>query len=158
TVAPLCAPAPRCCPDRAGATAVNDIYRIFAGALWILLVVTVVWPLNLPWLALAYKVRHGHKPIPMEPVEFWVRTTLASLALALLALLAFGVRAVALNVMELREIEGLVYTVLFLVCVPAGVLLVAWLYAFDDLTEALGVYLVYLIAPGLVLLALYWLF
>src|SRR5467141_791533 len=67
-----------------------DFYSFFSWTLTVTAVVTLFWPLNIPLAALAYKVRLGDQPMPLEPRPFWLRSTFAALGLALASLVALG--------------------------------------------------------------------
>ena len=75
---------------------------LFAFVSWMVAVfcaVTLAFPLNVPLMAFAYKVRLGTRPLDVEWPELWTRAALASvgpagMSLALLAL-AFALVQVA---------------------------------------------------------------
>ena len=126
---------------------------LFVFASWCLVTVAIVtlsWPANLPLIALAYKVRHGSKPIDMESREFWIRSTLASLGLAGMTLVMLGLAYVLVVQAELPS--GQIHLVLLLAYAPAAVGYIFWVYALEDMVQALGVFLLYVLLPGFPLL------
>jgi hypothetical protein len=112
--------------------------------------VTVLWPLNIPLVALAYKVRQGTKPIDMEPGEFWWRCTFATLGLAGFSLVLLGLNYFLVTTVQMPL--GPVQTVLFLVYLAAAIGYVFWMFARDDMLEAISIFLLYVLLPGLPLL------
>ena len=67
-------------------------YFFFAWALTLIGLVTCPWPLTVPLAALAYKVRLGNRPVPMETSELWLRSAFAALGLALIAAAFAGIQ------------------------------------------------------------------
>ncbi|HXG11679.1 MAG TPA: hypothetical protein VNK04_18130 [Gemmataceae bacterium] len=130
------------------------IYDVFTLALRLIVVTTLFWPLTIPLAALAYKVRLGQQPIPMEPGPFWIRSTFASLGLAVLSGVMVGLYFLLVRLMELPA--GPVEVVLLLAYIPAAVWYLFWMFALDDMIEALGIFLIYVLLPGLPLLLLAW--
>jgi len=114
--------------------------------------VTLVWPLNIPLVALAYKVRHGSAPIPLEPASFWLRSTFAALGLCGLSLVLVGlVYALVRRAGMPPEILDLI---LLMAYVPAAAWFFFWMFALEDMFQGLSVFLLYILLPALpVLLA-----
>src|SRR5579884_3381831 len=67
-----------------------DLFTFVAWVAVLIAAVTVIWPLNVPLLALAVKVRRGAEPTGYEPSELWWRCALGSLGLAVLTLILLG--------------------------------------------------------------------
>jgi hypothetical protein len=132
------------------------VYALFSWALVTILAVTLLWPLNVPAAALAYKVRQGDRPVPFEPRAFWMRSAFAALGLAVLSLVALGLAYVLIQSAEFPA--GPVHLVLVLAYVPLGVWYMFLMFAMDDLLEGLSLFLLYILLPGLPLLLLGWLF
>jgi hypothetical protein len=110
--------------------------------------VAVLWPVNLLFMALAFKVRNGAKPIDMESGELWWRCTLATFGLAILSIVFLG-----LNVLLVPALpQGPIQTILLLGYVPAAITFVWWSLALEDLVQGTGVFLLYVLLPGLPLL------
>jgi hypothetical protein len=132
-----------------------EVFLFFRWVLVTIVTVTLFWPVNVPLAALAYKVRNGPKPIPLETQAFWVRSTFAALGLCLLALFLVGVDA---GLVAAGVPAGIVHLILFMLYLPAAVWFVFWIFALDDGLEALSLLVIYVFLPGLVLGALYLLF
>jgi hypothetical protein len=134
---------------------------LFSFAAWMLLtvvVVTIVWPLNVPLLALAIKVRRGQQPIGYETqTELWWRCAFGSLGLMVLALIAVGLSYGLLTELELTGIRGPVHLVLLLLLFAAGIPYLFWILGLEDMVEAAGIYVLYVFLPGLPLFLLGWL-
>src|SRR5262249_34903928 len=126
------------------------LYAIFSWSLIVIVAVTLLWPLNVFLMALAFKVRHGQEKIDMEPREFWWRMTFAALGLAALTLVLLGLAYGLIAGAELPR--HIIHLVLFMVYLPAGVWFLHWVLAFDDVLQALSVFLLYFLLPLLPLL------
>ena len=112
--------------------------------------VTLLWPLNIPLIALAYKVRRGYEPIDLEPSALWWRSTFATLGLAGMSLVLLGLLYALVEGAELKPYQ--VQIVLLMLYLPAAVWYVCVLFAFDDLLDALSLFLLYVLLSGLPLL------
>jgi hypothetical protein len=133
---------------------------LFSFAAWLLVtvvIVTILWPLNIPLLALAIKVRRGQQPLGYEPAELWWRCTFGALGLAVLALIVFGLSYGLIEEMELKGAQGPVHLVLLLVFIAAGIPYLFWMLGLDDMVEAAGIFMLYVFLPGLPLFGLGWL-
>jgi hypothetical protein len=136
---------------------------LFNFANWVLVTifaVTILWPINIPLLVLAFRVRLGTDKLPYdEPRELWWRAALGATGLFFLTL-AFVVLAYLVNVgAELTgDTRGAVHLTLLLLYVPAAVGFLFWCFAFEDLGPALAVFLLYVGLPALPLLGLGWFF
>jgi hypothetical protein len=129
--------------------------ELFAFVSWCLVTVvavTLFWPVNIPLMALAYKVRHGGKPIDMDGREFWIRCTLAALGLTGMTLLTLGLVYVLVRRAELPA--GAIHLTLLLAYLPAAVGFVFWVFGLEDMVQAVGVFLLYILLPGFPLLLL----
>lgn len=122
-----------------------DIFGFASWCLTIIAIVTLLVPLNVPLMALAYKIRQGGAKIDMESGEFWWRTLFASLGLAGATLVMLGLAFSFVNLLELRA--GLIHLPLFMVYLPAAAFLVFWIYALDDLFQGLSVFALYVLLP-----------
>jgi hypothetical protein len=123
--------------------------EVYAFVRWLLVVavtVSVIWPLNVPLAALAYKVRNGPRPLPLEPGPFWMRSTFAGLGLAGLAVLV-----VLLDTLLCQSgiPAGVVHIVVLLLYAPAAVWFLFWVYALDEMPQGAGVLLLFVFLPGL---------
>jgi hypothetical protein len=132
--------------------------NLFAYLGWVVAVVcavTLAWPLNVPLMAFAYKVRRGSEPLDMEARELWTRSALAAAGPAamslVLLLLAYGL------VQGAELPRGPTLVVLLLAYLPAAVAYVTWCWGYDEFVDGLGLFLVYLLLPGLPLLLVGWL-
>jgi hypothetical protein len=126
------------------------MFHFFRLMLAVIATVTIVWPINIPLAALAYKVRLGQAAIPFEPRAFWGRCTVAALGLAGMSLILVGLDYVLIKYAELPP--GPVHLVLFIAYVPVAVWYLFVLFALEDLLQGLGVFVLYVFLPGLPLL------
>jgi hypothetical protein len=125
--------------------------EFFTFVRWVLVIAittTLFWPLTVPLAALAYKVRLGPAPVPLETAAYWTRSAFAALGLAVMALVLAG----ADNLLVESGIPpGVVHTVLLMAYVPAAVWFLTVIFVLEDLGEGLGVLVIWIFLPGLVL-------
>jgi hypothetical protein len=132
-----------------------EFFELFRWGLIVVVSITALFPLNVPLAALAYKVRLGPAPVPMEQAAFWGRATLAALSLAGMTLVLVAVDTVLVNV---DVPAGVVHLALLMVYIPAAVWVLFRIFALDDALQGLSLLLLYVCLPGLPLLLLYALF
>jgi len=126
------------------------LFKFVSWCLVTLSVVTLLWPLNIPLAALAYKVRRGYLPVPLERGEFWFRSTLASLGLAGMTLVLLVLNYALVEGAEFKPEQ--VQLILLMLYLPAAVWLLFWAFALEDGIEAVGLFFLYVLLPGLPLL------
>ncbi len=126
-----------------------DLFGFVSWSLVTLLAVTLIFPPNVLLLALAYKVRQGRKPIDMEGREFWIRCILGSLGLAGCSLVLVGLSYALTRVMQMH---GAIQLILLIAYLPAAVGYLFWVLALEDMVQALSLFLLYILLPGLPLL------
>lgn len=128
------------------------VFGFVSWSIVIIATVTLLWPLNIPLIALAFKVRNGQKPVDMEPKEFWTRSTFGALGLALLGL--FLLLATYVFTVYMKLPFGPTQLTVLLFYLPIAVWYVFWMFALEDMGQALSLYLVYILLAGLPLLGL----
>lgn len=133
-----------------------DILAFLAWAFVLVHAVALAWPVNIGFMALAFKVQNGPAPLPMESNEFLWRSAFAALGQAALSLVTVGIAYFLVGKAELPG--GPVHLVLLLVYVPIAVAYLFWMYALDDVLQALGVYACFVLLPGILVLAAAWFF
>lgn len=129
-----------------------DIFAIASWVLAALVGVTGVFPLTIPMLALAYKLRNGAGKIPLETESFWFRSGFSALGLFLLTLVTLVLNYQLVSRMDLPT--GTVHLVLLLAYIPAGVVYLFWMYAMDEVLEGLSLFVLYVMMWGVPLLIL----
>lgn len=147
--------------DRTGSRTREIAVDLFGFAGWVLLtvlVVTAVWPLNVPLLVLAYRVSLGGQKPSFESGEIWWRSFLGALGLAGMSLLCWFVALVLMVGAELTDYRGAIHLVLLLVYMPSAIAFLFWSFAYDDLFGPVAVFALYILIPGLPLIAVCWLF
>ncbi len=132
-----------------------DLFGFIVWAVVLTCCVALAWPLNVPLMALAYRVRRGTEAVDFETGEFWTRSVLAALGPAVLAVILAALAYLLVAAAGLPP--GPVLLVLFMAFLPAAVSLVMWCYGFDEMVDGLGLFLIYVLLPGLPLLAVGWL-
>jgi hypothetical protein len=111
--------------------------------------VAILWPLNIPLAALAYKIRLGTNKNPLKPKEYWIRSGAASFAVAVITLVMLGVDYFLAQGSDFPA--GPIHLVVFMAYVPAAMWALFVLFALEDLMQALSVYVIYTYLPVLVL-------
>src|SRR5438105_1081780 len=129
----------------------QDFFEFFRQVLIFLVTISLYWPLTIPLAALAYKVRHGATPVPLSIVALWLRSTVAALGMAVIALSLTGFDA-TLTAAELPP--GLVHVVIFVLFVPVGSWWMFTVFALEDFWEGLSALLLFVFLPGIVLVLL----
>jgi hypothetical protein len=124
------------------------VLTFFSWLLVTIVGVTLLWPLNIPLAALAYKLRQGNQPIPLEPGPFWWRSTFAALGLFVLSWITVGLAPLLIKVFG-ADVRNAVHLVLLLVYLPAAIGYFLWMFALEDFFQALSVFVLYIIIPGL---------
>jgi hypothetical protein len=126
-----------------------ELFEVFRLVLAAVITVTILWPVNVPVIALAYKIRQGQAAIPFEKSAFWLRCAFAALGLAgmsvVLALLDYWLAGAVAP-------PGPTHLVLFMVYVPVAAWYLFVLFASDDLLGGLSVFVLYICLPGLPLI------
>jgi hypothetical protein len=131
----------------------EDAMPLFIFISWCLTtigVVTLIWPLNIPLLALAYKVRLGYRAVPLSRAAFWWRSTFGSLGLAGMTVVLLGLLYTLVAGAEFTPQQ--VQLVLLMAYLPAAVWYLFWIFAMEDMFESLSVFLLYILLSGLPLL------
>ena len=129
----------------------QDFFEFFRQVLILLIIISLYWPLNVPFAALAYKVRIGSEPIPLETASYWMRSFAAASGMAVLSLSLMGFDA-ALTAIDLPP--GLVHVLMFFLYLPLGSWWMFTIFALEDFWEGLSTLLLYVFLPGLVLVVL----
>lgn len=119
------------------------LFNFFSWCLLFVAGATLLWPVNVPLLALAFKVRHGQAPLGMPGREFWGRATFAALGLALLSLVLLGLTFALVSGAEFPRY--LVHLVLFLIYVPVAAGFLFWIFALEDVFQGLSVFALFVL-------------
>jgi hypothetical protein len=132
-----------------------DLFAVLGWVVAVLCLVTLAFPLNVPLMALAYKVRHGNAPLDVEGSELWTRSVLAAVGPAGMSLVLLVLAYALVQGAELPR--GGTLVVLLLAYLPAAIAYVTWCWGFDEFVDGLSVFLIYVLMPGLPLLLVGWL-
>src|SRR5262245_30440383 len=142
-------------PDLTSSGSAMEFYTFVRGCLAWTATVEACFPLNVPMLYFAYRIREGRvvdEDTRMENDELWKRSALGAAVLA-----AMMVAFVFADVVLARWGElpaGITHFVLFLAYVAAGAYVVMYFFAYDDYFQGLGQLTLYLAIPIFVLWAL----
>jgi hypothetical protein len=128
-----------------------DVFKLAHWGLLAIAVVTVIWPLNIPLVALAYKARQGNKPIDMESGEFWLRSSFAALGLTVFTGIAIGLDYLLVVWAEMSAIAGGLRLVLLMLYVPTAAAYLFWMFALEDFFQGLAVFFLDTLLPWLAL-------
>jgi len=135
-----------------------DLFKTVSPIVTVVVLVCLLWPLNLPLLALAVKVRSGAGKLDYEgPSEYWWRCTLGSFGVAVMSLIMAGLLYGLIEEMAFKEPAGIIHLALLMMFVPAAAGYLFWALALEDFIQALSVLTIYLLLPGLLLLLVGWL-
>ena len=126
-----------------------EFYQFLRGTLAWTASVAVLFPLNIPLMALAYKIRNGPNRISMPRQEFWWRSTGAALAVTVCTLVMLGVDYLLAEGAAFPA--GIIHMVMLMAYVPAAVWACFVMFALDDPLQGLSVVVLYLTLPVLVL-------
>ena len=113
-----------------------DLYGFVSWSLVIVAAVTLIWPVNIPLVALAYRVHLGRQPSLMETRELWLRSTLGALGLCGLSLVMIGLIYVGVEIAQVTA--GPVQLTLFVAYLAAAVGFLFWVLALEDMVKAHG--------------------
>jgi len=128
-----------------------DFFHFVSWCLAVSIAAAIFWPVNLLFMALAFRIRHGARPLDMETSELWWRSAFSSLGLAILSIPFIGLNYVLVRLMEMPQ--GPVQTLLLLGYIPSAIAFIWWSFALEDLLEGTGVFLLYVLLLGLPMLA-----
>ncbi len=129
-----------------------ELYKFFWGLLAWIATVAVFWPVNIPLLALAYKIQNGPKPIDIDRDELWYRSFVGATALGVLTL---GFVVLDYLIVDWGELPpGPIHLVVLMGYVPAAVWLLFVIFAYTDMLEGLALLVIYLGMPIFVLFLL----
>ena len=126
-----------------------EFYYFLRGTLAWTATVALLWPLNIPLAALAYKIRLGPNKNPLKPKEYWVRSGAVATVVAGITLAALLLDYVLAEEMDFPA--GPIHLVVFMAYVPAAVWAIFVFFALEDLMQALSVFVIYIYLPVLVL-------
>jgi hypothetical protein len=102
-----------------------------------------LWLLNVLMAALAYKLHIGYKPIPMEPLEFGVRSLIVGSGLAAMLTVAYLVYCLTAFAWAAPDATvNSVFWLLLMMYLPAGVAIVTWGFDLEDFVEGVSVFLI----------------
>jgi hypothetical protein len=132
-----------------------DVFAFVGWVVALLSAITLPWPANVPVMALAYRIRRGSESLDLEPYELWVRSTLAAAGLAGMTLALLILSYLLIQGAQLPA--GPILLVLILAYLPAAVPYICWTFAQDELVDGLGLFLLYVLIPGLPLFLIGWL-
>lgn len=123
-----------------------ELYKFFWGALAWIATVACLWPVNVPVLALAYKIQQGTKPIDEDMRdELWYRATLGAFFLALATAGFIFLDYLFLDYTEFPA--GPIHLVVFMAYVPAGAFILFYFLGYSDLLDGLGLFVIYIGLP-----------
>jgi len=129
-----------------------ELYKFFWGAMAWIATVAVLWPVNVPILALAYKIQHGAKPLGIAREEMWYRSLFGA---GMLALMTVGFILLDYFFIEITDFPpGPIHLVIFMAYVPAAAYLMLISFAYADMFDGLGVFVIYIGLPILMLFLL----
>lgn len=128
-----------------------EFFDFFRQLLILLITISLYFPVSIPIAALAVKVQHGNKPLPLSPLALWLRATLAALGMAVLSISLMGFDKF---IADAGLPPGIVHLIAFLAYIPLGAGWMFKAFALEDPWAGLSTLLLYVCMPGLVLVLL----
>lgn len=132
------------------------IYEFVRDSLMWMATIALLWPLNAPMMGVAIKVLFGQREIDMDDGEYWGRSILASLFVALATAATLVIDWFLAVSIELPS--GLVHMVLLLAYLAASAYAIFLVFNLEDFFQALGAFLIYVFLPTTVLYIVNWMF
>ena len=130
-----------------------ELYNFMRSALAWTATIACLWPINIPLLFAAYRIREGRVPegddTRVDNEDLWPRCALNALLVALLAAAWIFVDLVAADWLALPP--GLVHFVVFPLFIASGAFLLAQFFGYEDPFIGLSILMIYLYLPILVL-------
>lgn len=126
-----------------------ELFSFFRGLFAWMATIGILWPLNIPLAALAYKIRNGPKELDIESDELWTRSTFASLVMALVTVAFVWLDWYIVDSMEFPS--GIVHMVMVMGYIPAGMWIMTLFFGFGDLLDGLSTFTLYVMLPIMVL-------
>src|SRR5437016_6273467 len=100
----------------------------FWGAMAWIATVAILWPINVPLIALAYKIQNGARPLSIDRDELWYRSLFGAGVLALLTLAFIFVDYAIIEWTDFPP--GPIHLVIFMGYVPAAAYVLVISFAF----------------------------
>src|SRR5690242_3932130 len=111
----------------------TTLLQAFSGAFIVIAFVTLIWPFNAPLAAGAYRIYFTARPLPFEAREFWLRSAMTSLILAVITVAFLFILYLLVEVMELKELQPELVVALLFLYLPTAIACVFWVFALDDM-------------------------
>jgi hypothetical protein len=129
-----------------------DIFDFTWAALAWMATVAIIWPVNAPMAALAYRIWRETKETDIEGGELWTRAFLAS---GVIALLMIGFVLLDWLLADVAEIaSGPIHLAVVIGFLALAALFVQYFFSLNDYFEGLSMLVVYLFLPVLALFLL----
>jgi hypothetical protein len=126
-----------------------ELYKFFWGALAWIATIAVLWPINVPLLALAYKIQNGAKPLPIERAELWYRSAFGA---GILALVTLGFVLLDYLIIDWADLPpGPIHLAAFVGYIPSAAYVLTIAFAYGELAEGLGIFVIYVGLPVMAL-------
>ena len=126
-----------------------ELYYFVRGLFAWTVTIAVLWPINVPMLALAFRIQHGTKRLPLSPEQLWWRSTFAALFVALVTVVYVLLDYVLSDWAEIPA--GPVHLVIFAAYVPVAAWILFVMFAHSEYSEGFGLFVLYIYLPVFVL-------
>ncbi|MFO0967119.1 MAG: hypothetical protein U0793_16255 [Gemmataceae bacterium] len=126
-----------------------ELFAFFRGLFAWMVTVALLFPVNVVFAALAYKVRNGPKELEIDSDEMWIRSGWAAFMFGLVTL-----GFVFLDwffVDSLAFPAGIIHLVMVAGYIPAGAWIMTYYFGFSDLLDGLSTFTLYIALPLIVL-------
>jgi hypothetical protein len=129
-----------------------DIFQFFWGTLAWTAVVAMLFPVNVPLAALAFRIWRETKETDVEGSELWIRSGLASFGVALVCL---GFIALDFVLADLAEFPaGPIHIIVFTGFFALACWVMAYVFSFEDYFQGVSLTVIYLFLPLIALFVL----
>ena len=129
-----------------------ELFLFFRGLFAWMVTVALIFPVNILFAAVAYRVRNGPKELDIESDELWVRSALAAFVFFLVTIAFVFVDWLAVDSFAFPS--GMIHLVIVAGYIPTGAWVMTHYFGFSDLLDGLSTFTLYMALPLIVL----WLF
>ncbi len=126
-----------------------DIFEFSWAALAWMATIAVIFPINAPMAALAFRIWRETKESDIEGGELWIRAFLASFILAILVVAFVVIDYVLADLAEFPP--GIIHLVVFVSFLALGCWVMLYIFSLGDFFEGLSLVVIYLFLPVIVL-------
>jgi hypothetical protein len=129
-----------------------DIFQFFWGTLAWTATVAMLFPLNIPMAALAFRIWRETKDTDVEGSELWIRSALASVGVAVVCAAFLALDFVLADLAEFPA--GPIHIIAFVGFFALACWVMAYMFSFEDYFQGVSLTILYLFLPLIALFLL----